>query len=111
MIRDQLLQFYFILIIYNDSQSEAMSSVCENVKTNVLTPEEKEVILKRHNELRVEHAKNAARGGLIGPVKYNEFRPITWSDELAEIAQRWANQCVDGHDKCRRTSCKLLLIT
>ncbi|XP_011704844.1 PREDICTED: venom allergen 3-like, partial [Wasmannia auropunctata] len=25
----------------------------------------------------------------------------SWDDELANIAQRWANQCKFGHDKCR----------
>lgn len=37
----------------------------------------------------------------------SEFPPssnmmaLKWNDELAEIAQRWANQCIDDHDENR----------
>ena len=29
------------------------------------------------------------------------MRKLVWNEELADIAQRWADQCVFGHDEIR----------
>ncbi len=32
-------------------------------------------------------------------LKAANMKMIKWSDGLAEVAQRWADQCVNGHDE------------
>ncbi|XP_002436153.3 venom allergen 3 [Ixodes scapularis] len=54
-------------------------------------------ILDLHNQLRAWVAGGFQRGL---PAASN-MRALTWDDELAVIAQRWADQCTDGHDKER----------
>ncbi|XP_011705280.1 PREDICTED: venom allergen 3-like, partial [Wasmannia auropunctata] len=68
---------------------------------------EKDEIVSTHNRLRRKVASGQETRGAPGPqpaavsmpdlIRYN----ITWDDEIATIAQRWANQCNYGHDKCR----------
>merc|ERR1712106_1127125 len=67
----------------------------------------KDAIVSRHNERRQMVAAGLETRG--NQPKASNMRKITWDEELAEIAQRWADQCwgsgqFDGvyHDKLRR---------
>lgn len=57
-------------------------------------------IVDLHNQLRAWVA-GGFQSGL--PAAAN-MRALTWDDELATVAQRWADQCTDGHDKERSVS-------
>uniref|UniRef100_A0A0K8SY96 SCP domain-containing protein n=1 Tax=Lygus hesperus TaxID=30085 RepID=A0A0K8SY96_LYGHE len=66
---------------------------------NVMTPKMKEDLLKMHNEFR----NKLAGGGLEGWPTAADMLELSWDDDLAKSALRWASQCPDVHDKCRRT--------
>lgn len=57
-------------------------------------------ILDLHNQLRAW----VAGGFQTGLPPAANMRALSWDDELAVIAQRWADQCTDGHDKERSVS-------
>ncbi|KAJ8674850.1 hypothetical protein QAD02_010636 [Eretmocerus hayati] len=67
-----------------------------------ITPHDKYVIVKRHNELRRRVASGQETKGSPGPQPAaRSMPPLRWDNELASIAQRWADQCDYGHDTCR----------
>ena len=61
-----------------------------------------ETILSRHNELRQRVAEGSESNG-DQPYASDMMR-MTWNTELAEVAQRWADQCTFGHDE-ERSKC------
>jgi len=61
----------------------------------------KDVIVKVHNELRNKVAMGNETHG-AQPQAANMMKMV-WDDELAEIAQRWTDQCIFGHDGNRNT--------
>ncbi|XP_067004814.2 venom allergen 5 [Anabrus simplex] len=63
------------MCIYN-----GISNACDPQGAHGVSNEEKNMIVDLHNKLRNK----------------------TWDDGLAEVAQRWADQCNYGHDACRR---------
>ena len=83
--------------------SSALGSSCGNVDTanSGVSYADQQEILKAHNDLRrkVQNGDFSDRG--LPAAKY--IPDLTWNTELAEIAQRWANQCREDqyHDKCR----------
>uniref|UniRef100_A0A0K8SY92 SCP domain-containing protein n=1 Tax=Lygus hesperus TaxID=30085 RepID=A0A0K8SY92_LYGHE len=66
---------------------------------NVMTPKMKEDLLKMHNEFR----NKIASGGLEGWPTAADMLELSWDDDLAKSAQRWASQCQNDHDECRKT--------
>jgi len=61
----------------------------------------KKLILDKHNELRRKVAKGEEKENKQQP-KASNMREMVWNDELAAVAQRWADQCTFGHDKNRK---------
>jgi len=68
---------------------------CQNLIFRTITNEGKNAILDRHNELRSKVAY-----GQEGwqPAAAN-MRKMYWSNELEEIAQRWADKCRSEHSQ------------
>lgn len=62
-----------------------------------LTQSMRQVILERHNMYR----QTVARGQQSPQPPASNMMKLRWHDEAARIAQRWANQCANGHDSCR----------
>ena len=58
---------------------------------------EKQSILQEHNRAR----QMLALGKVSGQPAAMNMREMVWDDELARIAQRWADQCMPGHDHRR----------
>ncbi|XP_057339809.1 venom allergen 5-like [Microplitis mediator] len=77
------------------------ASSCGEVNSATLTQEEKDEIVKAHNDRRALVASGEEKRGNPGPQPAGQIPPLEWSDEIAEVAQRWANQCNFGHDECR----------
>jgi hypothetical protein len=67
-----------------------------------LTESEKGVALNLHNKLRAKVATGQESRGSSGaqPSAAN-MREMVWDEELAAVAQRWADQCTFGHDQER----------
>ena len=68
--------------------------------------EDKDAILDVHNQLRRKVAlgeETKGVGGIPQPGASNMYK-LKWSNELAEVAQRWADQCTFPHDDVRNTS-------
>jgi len=64
----------------------------------------KNAIVDKHNELRAKVANGKETRGNDGTQpKAANMRKLVWNEELAEIAQRWIDQCAGAHDKERRT--------
>jgi len=59
-----------------------------------------EAIITRHNELRQKVASGSETNG-NQPAASN-MQKVVWNEEIATIAQRWADQCTFGHDKDRK---------
>uniref|UniRef100_T1PA51 Cysteine-rich secretory protein family n=1 Tax=Musca domestica TaxID=7370 RepID=T1PA51_MUSDO len=62
-----------------------------------ITEEEKEIILREHNRLR----QTVATGRYPGQPAAENMREIVWDDELADRAQKWAENCQFRHDPFR----------
>ncbi|XP_017886304.1 venom allergen 3-like [Ceratina calcarata] len=78
------------------------SPACGWVFSTGFTDEEKAKILQQHNDLRVYVAAGLEKRGVSGPQPpASNMKTLIWDDGLAEVAQRWANQCEFGHDQCR----------
>ncbi|KAJ8914607.1 hypothetical protein NQ315_017312 [Exocentrus adspersus] len=74
-----------------------------------LTPVEKRYILDIHNDIRNHVASGQETKGVLGnQPPAADMLLLEWDEELAEIAQRWADQCISvnatvQHDRCRKT--------
>jgi len=67
----------FIALLFLDAQLMAQNDPATSPTTNVTeTVDESQAIVERHNYWRAE----------LG------IAPLTWSDELANYAQQWANK-------------------
>jgi len=90
------------LCLYNGD----LSSRCERTKQeglqHTVTDAEKQIILDKHNALRRKVAEG--RESISSMPNAANMMELEWDDELAKIAQGWANQCNYSHDKCRLTS-------
>ncbi|XP_059471196.1 venom allergen 3-like [Neocloeon triangulifer] len=64
----------------------------------ILTAHERAALLDIHNKLRAL----VAFGRIPGHPPARNMQQLTWDDELASVAQRWAEQCMFEHDKNRR---------
>ena len=66
---------------------------------------DKGVIVSLHNKLRSQVALGQESRGLPGPQPpAADMLEMVWDDELAIVAQRWADQCQFGHDSIRDVS-------
>ncbi len=81
---------------------------CGTVCKRGLDDKAKETILKYHNDVRRKIAKGEEkRGWNVGPEgqpKAANMFELSWDDELAKVAQRWADQCLWEHDKNKKDS-------
>merc|ERR1719312_1880886 len=58
---------------------------------------EKQTIVQEHNKAR----QMLALGKVSGQPAALNMREMVWDEELSRIAQRWADQCMPGHDHRR----------
>ncbi|XP_014222130.1 venom allergen 3-like [Trichogramma pretiosum] len=83
-------------------RSNNAGSKCGRVLSAGLSENEKRTIVNVHNQLRQKVANGREGRGLPGPQPAaKNMQNLQWDNELATIAQRWANQCDFNHDKCR----------
>jgi len=78
---------------------------CGTVLGSGITNQDRQEIVRVHNELRSEIANGRERRGKPGPQPpAANMEQMEWDEELARVAQRHADQCVFAHDcsKCRK---------
>ena len=57
------------------------------------------LIVDFHNKLR----SKIANGEINGQPKASNMKKLKWNEELAKVAQMWANQCPNDHDPNRKS--------
>ncbi|XP_024867089.1 venom allergen 3-like isoform X3 [Temnothorax curvispinosus] len=67
------------------------------LRSGGISCEEKQIILDEHNRLR----QLVALGQIHGQPGAANMMEMIWDDELAAIAQRWADHCAESHDSLR----------
>jgi len=82
------------------------STTCAaNTISRELDATAQQAIIDKHNELRRKVAKGEETRGNPGPQPAAaDMVMAVWDNELATIAQRWADQCTFGHDTNRNTA-------
>jgi len=79
---------------------EGPSETCAaQTSTRVFTSVGQEAIVTALNEVR----RTIAHGEQYGQPPAANMKKVTWSEELATTAQRWADQCTYKHDHVRST--------
>jgi len=81
------------MCLYQGPSDECSS----NTYSRVFSPVGQESILSALNEVR----RKVAHGQQWGQPPAANMKKISWSEELSDIAQRWADQCLYKHDKSR----------
>ncbi|KAJ8967919.1 hypothetical protein NQ314_002578, partial [Rhamnusium bicolor] len=85
------------------------AQTCIDYKKVELTSGDKKYIVNIHNDIRNHVASGQeSRGTLGSQPPAADMYMLQWDNELSEIAQRWADQCIQinetrQHDICKRT--------
>ena len=78
------------------------AAACGQVSSTGFTVAEKKEIVNEHNKLRQFVAAGNEAIGYPGPQPAAAgMKILSWDEELAQLAQRWANQCRNEYDDCR----------
>ncbi|XP_037078550.1 CRISP/Allergen/PR-1-like [Pollicipes pollicipes] len=80
---------------------------CDQLQAREVSAQEARYIVAEHNELRAKVASGReTRGKTFGQPSAANMNQLEWDDELAKVAQRFADQCMFGHDclDCRRVA-------
>ncbi|XP_034237730.1 venom allergen 3-like isoform X1 [Thrips palmi] len=84
--------------------SASPGKACKNYKKPTISASDKELIVRLHNEYRNKVALGQEKRGKNNPQpSASNMRKISWDDEIATYAQRWADQCTFEHDTCHTT--------
>ncbi|XP_076045444.1 venom allergen 5.01-like [Oratosquilla oratoria] len=70
------------------------------IRSGGMSCQDRDLILDTHNRLRQKVSMGEVRGQ---PAAIN-MQTMVWDDELANVAQRWADQCMPGHDASRNVA-------
>ena len=71
-----------------------MSARCGTPVSSGFSPEERQAMVDVHNSLRSRVAMGMEDRGSPGPQPpAANMRRMVWDEELATVAQRWAEQC------------------
>ena len=86
-------------------QFPGIGPACGKPSARGLSDKEKNLVLDYHNQLRAKVAngqETRGRSGSQPPAA--DMLEFQWDDEIANMAQRWADQCTFGHDKNRKVA-------
>ena len=71
-----------------------------------LTCQDRQAILDAHNKAR----QSVAQGRVSGQPGATKMLEMVWDEQLAQVAQRWADTCTIAHDKSRHVGeCTLFI--
>lgn len=81
---------------------QGTGKACEDIGEGGVSEADKNQIVETHNWYRRIIAGGHESKGINGPQpKAANLMKFTWDEELAAVAQRWADQCLFQHDTCR----------
>lgn len=83
------------------SKTPSVAATCGNNVDPGLDTVEQNQILDLHNEFRKKALQEIARQGIRRDKSIGYAGPLEWNRKLAEVAQRWASQCIYYNDECR----------
>ncbi|KAE8751385.1 hypothetical protein FOCC_FOCC001958 [Frankliniella occidentalis] len=79
-------------------------AACKNYVAPRVSSSDKALIVRLHNEYRNKVALGKETRGKGNPQpSASNMRKMSWDNELATIAQRWADQCTFEHSTCMNT--------
>ena len=74
---------------------------CKTIEERIVDDkDDQQKLVDLHNNFRRIVAKGLEKRGGGQPIAVN-MNELIWDDDLAYVAQRWADQCSDGHDRSR----------
>ncbi|XP_050311768.1 venom allergen 3-like [Anthonomus grandis grandis] len=83
-------------------ETKPVGAACRGLIVMEFSNVEADAIVDAHNSLRNRVALKEETYGNPGPqYPASNMRLVSWDKELAQVALRWAAQCVFDHDKCR----------
>uniref|UniRef100_A0A0M3IS79 SCP domain-containing protein n=1 Tax=Ascaris lumbricoides TaxID=6252 RepID=A0A0M3IS79_ASCLU len=81
-----------------DQAGTATAVSCDNVHNQKFTPENRETVVNKHNELRSKLVKGNVRDARGERLESGRnIYELRWDCGLEEVAQRWADTCKYGH--------------
>jgi len=97
-----VLQTILATLLNQISAHDGHSPACGEVITSGVSSEESDIIVTVHNEFRQKVASGLEKDGSPGPQPpASDMLEMSWDEELATMAQRWANHCEFKFDKGR----------
>ena len=96
--KNYLTQFPSRNTLYMSIQGPSDACAAKTVHRD-LSEAGKQALLDKHNALRAKVARGEETNG-PQPAAAN-MKKLVWNEELAVIAQRWADQCIFEHDTNR----------
>lgn len=90
--------------------SDTPGKACKNYQKPTMSSSDKELIVRLHNEYRNKVALGQETRGKnnVAQPSASNMRKMSWDDEIATYAQRWADQCTFDHDTCHTTKDKTI---
>ncbi|TRY63641.1 hypothetical protein TCAL_12053 [Tigriopus californicus] len=91
------LCYFAICLLIANAVSSLQLPECDGLpEKRGITPEEKELVLRTHNQYR----EDVREGRVPGLPRAETMPMLSWDEKLAKEAQRWADHCpkiADGH--------------
>ena len=87
-----------LIILISILLFKEISCAC-TLSKNTLSTSDRDKLLIKHNELR----NKLASGQQSGQPSAKNIEEMEWDDELADLAQKYANSCPAGHNQNRKT--------
>ncbi|XP_033212027.1 cell wall protein PRY3-like isoform X2 [Belonocnema kinseyi] len=81
---------------------KGIGPTCGSNQESGVSKAEIQQILKLHNDFRAKIASGMEHRGCPGPQpSAANMLELIWDDNMAAVAQKWADQCMFQHDACR----------
>lgn len=94
-------QFLLLLCVASSLAYYQQSCVGKTLlRSGGLTCQDRQTILDAHNRAR----QSVAQGKVSGQPAATKMLEMVWDEQLAQIAQRWADTCTLAHDKSRHVA-------
>lgn len=82
--------------------NKEISQTCGKDSVSGVNATEAQEIVNFHNFFRAKIAQGMETRGTPGPQpSAANMNAFVWDNDLANVAQQWADQCILQHDKCR----------
>ncbi|KAJ9601118.1 hypothetical protein L9F63_000697, partial [Diploptera punctata] len=99
---EQLLQLTLLLACATTSLAYYQQACAGKtlLRSGGLTCQDRQAIIDAHNQAR----QSVAQGKVSGQPGASKMLEMAWDEQLAQVAQRWADKCILAHDKSRHVA-------